>query len=698
MAPTMLDDPRVTRADYDEIKRRAADRSRRASRSGRDIGALPPVADPPRREAARLDFRAFCESYFRDTFTLAWSPDHIRVLERVQRTVLEGAQLAIAMPRGSGKTSICEVAAVWAVLYGHRRYVVLIGASETAAHERLDTIVGHLENNDVLAEDFPEVCVPIAKLEGIANRCAGQTHLGERTHITWTQSVIVLPTIAGSVASAAIVQVAGITGRVRGMKFQRPDGGSVRPDLVICDDPQTDESANSLSQCATREKILAGAVLGLAGPGVKIAAIMPCTVIRAGDMADNILDRAKHPEWNGERTKLVYQFPTSKLWDRYGELRVQSLREHGDIRLATEFYRQHRAPMDEGAVVAWPERHYTDELSALQHAMNLRFRDEAAFAAEYQNEPLKDQGIEDAGILSTDQLAARLNGYARGAVPVEGTHLTAFIDVQQKILYYLVAAWSPAFSGFVLEYGAWPEQGRNYFTLNDAQRTLQQLAPNAGTEGAIYAGLESLTAHLLGREWVGAEGTPHRVGLCLIDASWGNSTDVVYQFARQTRYAAQVMPSHGRFVGASSKPLEEWAKKPGDRVGVGWRIPAGKGRRAVKHALYDANHWKTFVHSRFAQAIGDHGALTLYGKDPTRHRMLVEHLTAETRERMQGSVRVIDVWKLRPGARDNHLFDAMVGSAVAASILGAALPGMESHAVKVRKRVRLSDIQQRRRS
>ncbi len=76
-----------------------------------------------------------------------------------------------------------------------------------------------------------------------------------------------LPTIEGSKASAAIIKVAGITGRIRGMKFKRSDGMTVRPSLVVLDDPQTDESARSLSQCATREGILAGAVLGLAGPG-----------------------------------------------------------------------------------------------------------------------------------------------------------------------------------------------------------------------------------------------------------------------------------------------------------------------------------------------------------------------------------------------------------------------------------------------
>ena len=125
------------------------------------------------------------------------------------------------------------------------------------------------------------------------------------------------------------------------MKYKRADGQSVRPSLVVLDDPQTDESARSLSQCATRESILAGAVLGLAGPGKKIAGIMPCTVIRPGDMADNILDRDKHPEWNGERTKMVYAFPTNeKLWAKYAEIRAESLRAERGLAEATEFYRE----------------------------------------------------------------------------------------------------------------------------------------------------------------------------------------------------------------------------------------------------------------------------------------------------------------------------------------------------------------------
>jgi hypothetical protein len=73
-------------------------------------------------------------------------------------------------------------------------------------------------------------------------------------------------------------------------------------------------------------------------------------------LADQVLDRQKTPEWQGECTKLVYAFPVNdKLWARYAEIRADSLRNDGDGREATEFYRANREAMDAGAVAAWPE-------------------------------------------------------------------------------------------------------------------------------------------------------------------------------------------------------------------------------------------------------------------------------------------------------------------------------------------------------
>ncbi len=664
--------------DYDGIREAARARNATLSKSGRDIGPLPEVADPARKKMCERDFRLFCESYFPETYALAWSPDHLKVIARIEQAVLLGGLYALAMARGSGKSSLAETACLWAMLYGHRDFVVLVSATETAALEMLDSIKTEFEKNELLQEDFPEALYPIQCLDGISNRCPGQLYQGKRTQMSWTANEIVLPTIESSKASGAIIRVAGITGRIRGMKFKRPDKAKpVRPSLVIIDDPQTSESANSLEQTRKRVRVLSGDVLGLAGPGQKISGIMPCTVIRPGDMADQVLDRKVHPDWNGERTKMVYKFPDNeKLWNQYADLRADCLRERGDFSEATEFYRRHREEMDAGAIIAWEARYNYDELSAIQHAMNLKFQDEAAFWAEYQNEPLPEDLDEDV-IMTSDQIAAKINNLKRGEIPVGCNYLTMFVDVQKELLYYLVAAWEDCFTGYVVDYGVYPEQGRRYFLLRDARPTLLDAAPGTGLEGAVYAGLEALTGNLLSKEWQRDDGAMLRIERCLIDANWGQSTDVVYQFCRQSSHSAVLLPSHGRYVGAASKPMAEYRKQPGDRVGHNWMIPNVRGKRAVRHVLFDANYWKSFIHARLAVAMGDKGCLSLFGNQPVLHQLLAEHLTAEYRVKTEGRGRKVDEWKLRPEASDNHWLDGVVGCAVAASMQGAALPGLD---------------------
>ena len=656
--------------------RRNAERDRQAEQSlaGRDIGPLPEVVNPNRKAACERNFQLFCESYFPETYALAWSPDHLKVIEKIETAVLRGGLFALAMPRGSGKSTLAETAAIWSMVYGHREFVTLIGATESAALEMLDSIKTELEVNENLAADFPEVCYPIEQLEGIANRCAGQLYHGERTRITWTSNEIVLPTIKDSKASGIIVRVAGITGRVRGMKYKRADGRSVRPSLVIIDDPQTSESAGSLEQTRKRVRVLAGDILGLAGPGEKISGIMPCTIIRPGDMADIILNRNTHPDWNGEKTRMVYRFPTNmKLWEEYAEIRAEALRTEGNFQKATEFYLANREAMDAGAEVSWEARFNHDEVSALQHAMNLKFQDETAFMSEYQNDPLPED-VSDESLMSVDEIADKVNGLSRSTVPLACDKITMFIDIQKALLFYAVIAWSDEFTGAVIDYGAWPNQLRRQFSLVDANPTIQTLFPKAGFEGALYAALKSLTDDYLAREWEREDGALLKIERALIDANWGQSTDIVYQFCRQSIYSGVIFPAHGRYVGASSKPMTEYRKQPGDKLGFNWMMPSVKGKRAIRHVIFDSNFWKSFIHARLAVPLGDKGNLSFYGRHPQIHQLIAEHLTAEYRVRTAGRGRTVDEWKLRPERSDNHWLDCVAGCAVCASMLGATLP------------------------
>jgi hypothetical protein len=684
-----------TQDSYEAAKERAAKRSHDVFLSGRDIGAMPAVVNPERKQAARLDFRQFCESYFPATFNLLWSDDHLKVIGQIEESVLYGGLFATAMPRGSGKTSLAVVACIWATVYGHREFISLIGSNEEHSSQMLDSIKTELDGNDLLLDDFPEVCYPISELEGIANRCNGQLYKGERTHIGWTAKEFISPTIPDSPASGVIIKVAGITGGLRGMKHKRRDGKTVRPSLVIIDDPQTDESARSPSQCQTREQILAGAILGLGGPGVKISGIMPCTVIRPGDMADKILDRGKHPEWNGTRTKMVYSFPVAdKLWEEYSHIRADSLRMGHGGKEATEFYRENRQAMDEGSQVAWEARHDPDELSAIQHAMNLRLRDERAFFAEYQNEPLPEEDSRPDDLLP-DQVMARINRLKRGHLPASCSRITAFIDVQASLLFYVVTAWEDDFTGYILDYGSFPDQQTPYYTLGNARITLASVFKGAALEGQLYGGLDVLTTALCSREWPRDDGAGLRIDRCLIDANWPDSTDSVYRVCRQSAHSAVLTPSRGRYVGASSTPLTEWAKQEGERRGLNWILRPTPAYKSIRLAQYDTNFWKSFVATRFSTAMGDKSALTLFGAKPDEHRMLADQICSEFRVRTQrmGSTREVDEWKRKSGQVDNHLWDCLVGTAVAASIQGVSL--MESPRADKSKRLSFTELQRR---
>ena len=679
--------PTDTAADaYAKHRDRVGRAGAAASRSGRDIGPIPAVADPVRKVRCQRSFKEFCETYGKQAFPLVWSNDHLRMLDRIERAVLKGGLFAMAMPRGSGKTTMAEWGAIFAILTGARRYVALVGADEGAAGKLLESIKAQLVHNELLAADYPEVIHPIKALAGIAQRSGGQLFDGRATDVVWGKDRIVLPNIPGSAASGAILEPRGITGGIRGMKYSRPDGSSTRPDLVIIDDPQTDASAHSSSQCASRVNTVCGAILGLAGPGKKIAGVMPCTVIAPGDMADQVLDRQKHPEWRGERTKLLYKFPdATTLWEEYQRIRADSLRANSDGREATEFYKANREAMDAGAEPAWPARYNEDELSALQHAMNLQADlGRAAFFAEYQNDPQKDEA-EGGNALTAGQVQSRANGTPRGVIPTEATKLVAMIDVQKELLIFAVVALWDGFSGHVVDYGSYPDQRRDHWTKANVRRTLMQAEKADRFEQSLDAGLGSLFSLLLGRKWKRSDGGEATVDRCHVDARWGESTDIVKRACRQSAHAAVLFPSFGTGIGASSLPITERKRHPGDQAGLHWFSPKPKPGQG-RHLVFDANYWKSFLQARLGQSSGGQGSFSLFG-DAEDHQLLGEHMVAEYPVRTEGRGRSVTEWKQKPHRPDNDLLDCLVGCCVAGSAANVSLAELQLKTT-VRKKVR----------
>lgn len=685
--------------DADRHRKQAAERSREKTKSSQEIGHLiHPVTNWERRLSCRLDLAKFLKTYLVKQFPLPFSRDHHLVIEKIQKAVLDSGLFACAMPRGSGKTEITKGAATWAIVYGHRKFPLLIGASGDAALELLDGVKYFLETRDdfpLLEEDFPEVVGPIIALEGEPLRQRGQRWNGERTKISWGKKSITLPmppygdwidgkTLGPAPSAGATVRVTGIYGRIRGYNVK-----GQRPDLVLIDDPQKEVDARSITSRIKIAKTLGGAVPGVAGPGKKIAGLMTCTVIEHGDAISEILDHSKNPHWDSCRTKLLYSFPSDMaLWQNYADTRnnynpeegANAKRQAADA--ATRFYADHRGAMQAGANVAWAERFSSDELDALQHAMNLFYDNQAGFYCEYQNDP-KPPKSDSEGALKPADISGKLNNTPRGTIPPTATRLTAAIDVQKRVLYWVVTAWEENYTGYVIDYGAWPKQRLPYFTLAEVDHDIAKATGIQGLEGQIYAALTALTGDLLNKTWPQPGKGSLKIERCLIDA--GYETDVVYQFARQSAHGAVVMPSQGRGIGAKKQPMAMWKTQTGDRRGLNWIQSVASGR-ALRHLIFDTNFYKSLLVQRWRTAMGMGGCMSLFGSDPREHRLFADHLTSEVpvTVSVEDTGRSVEEWVLAPN-RDNHYLDCLNMNAVAANFQGVKLPGV--HDGGPRKRV-----------
>lgn len=684
---------------HERHKERARLYHEKETRAGQEIGPLPAVADPQRRAAGERSQADFNRHYFPRRFKLPDSEAHKTADATFEDCVDNGGLFALAMPRGGGKTTRAECAVLRAVLYGKRRYVVFVCATNKLAKRRLKSILKELETNDLLLADFPEVCHPIRRLNRTHQKSAGQILDGAHTNIEFTTESITLPTVAGSAASGAVVQIASMESAIRGLNVLSPDGEPLRPDLIVIDDPQTRESAKSPVQTADRETIILDDVLGLCGPDVTIAAIMLMTVIYENDLSSRFLDREKHPEWQGVKTRMLEAWPKRMdLWDEYGELRRESFRSGDKGRRANAFFAENQSTMEEGARVSWPERRKKDELSGVHSAMNLYITNPRGFAAEYQNEPLTDAGSAQAKEFVPALVAARLSGLPRGEVPREAVTLVSFIDCGTRLLWYGVAALDAGFGGVVIDYGPWPRQNRSEFAASDPRPGLDDVHPNLNETQRVYAGLSSLTAEILGRTYF-REGTGEalRVERCLIDAGWLSQT--VYQFCRESPYAPIIYPSKGIGRTATARGVSEWKPRPGEKPGWHWRLTmseTGRGRMVQ----FDPDAWKTFLHERLHTPMGGRGRLALYGRDAGAHALFGQHLAAESSEPATIRGSTFDKWQATPGM-DNHLLDVAVGLMLAGGVQDVKWNATPSESLPTpaapKPREKFSDIQRRKR-
>lgn len=249
-------------------------------------------------------------------------------------------------PRGAAKsTLISQIFALWCALIGAKRFIVVAMDVYDQAALMVEAIKVELESNPRLAMDYPEF--------------AGA---GKR----WREGEIVT-------RNQVMILGAGARQKLRGRRY-----GAYRPDLVIVDDVENDENVLSPDYRDKLEAWIERTLLKLGPPDGSMDFIMIGTVLHF----DAVLVRmSRKPGFEVRHFKAVEVFPLRMdLWDRWQDLFVN----RGEVE-ARSFYDMHRAAMDEGAIVNWPE------VEPLYVLMVERATSETAFMSEKQGEPVSDQ-------------------------------------------------------------------------------------------------------------------------------------------------------------------------------------------------------------------------------------------------------------------------------------------------------------------
>ena len=653
-----------------KLTKSAMDRRRRLAQRERDVGydisevSVGKVVNPKRRKKCEIDTPLWLRTYFPDKFYMRFSDDHIAMIDAVEQALLIGGDQAVAAPRRRGKTTLIERLTLKCILTGQVRFPVLVGASKKYADQSLDNIKKELESNELLKDDYPEVCDPIWALEGRYQRCNSQHHDGKLTGILWTKDKIRLPKIEGSRASGSVLVSVGIDAGIRGLNI-----GVLRPDLVLIDDPDTEESAWSETQIEARERIIERALAGLGGPKRKLARVLSCTIINRTCLAFRFTDPKQKPGWRGKRFASLVTWPENQdLWDDYIRLWQDNKEADPTARIAHRFYLEHREAMDRGAVVS-NEDWFMDgllpdgtqeEASALQRCFNYiaRFGMES-FMAEEQNDPPEELQPEGTGI-TEGIVSHRLNKEERRIVPNGTKAVTAAIDCGKWRIHWGVVAWKGDASGSVIDYGT-----RDVYPSGDNDESVER---------ALLRSLHEQREEWESNPYTDEHGEIVPIGVCLVDS--GRYTDAVYKFVREVggrQFRASKGFGESVDSGARSRFIAPSKNTPDKIVGDQWFF--SKQPNGIWIVGMNADYWKLWVHNRFLTPPDRPGSLTLWGEEHKQHVTFSRHIVAEMWEEQPFR----EGHKAKSGfvkkSKDNHYLDVFYACSCGASLCGIKLLG-----------------------
>jgi predicted phage terminase large subunit-like protein len=320
-----------------------------------------PFPDGPEERRARVsrartDLAFFGRTYFPHYFTTAPSALHAwfagRFTAMIERAVTagEGDKEADAAPRGNAKSTWTTfLLPLWCVCFGLRRYILPVSETAAQAESFLSFIKTELESNGRLAQDFPNAC-------------------GEGP--VWRAMMVIT-------RNGVKIHAAGAGQKLRGFRH-----GSKRPDLVIGDDLENDESVASPDQRAKLRAWFFKALMKIGQPDTVF--IVVGTVLHYDSLLSELL---KKPGWKGQKFKSVIRYSQSGLWEEWERVFSDvTVGKEAAEQAADAFFARNRDAMLDGTCVLWPER------EPYYFLMKMRVSDGPAFFdSEKQNEPVNPE-------------------------------------------------------------------------------------------------------------------------------------------------------------------------------------------------------------------------------------------------------------------------------------------------------------------
>lgn len=617
---------------------------------------IPACDNPQRRERCLEDPPLFLKTYFPGRYTRPFGKLHHALIDSIYEIAVHGGRQAIAAPRGRGKSEITKGMIAYLIFAGIVRFPVPICQTTPKAQAIYSDFRKKINTNEMLLRDFPEVCVPVRDLDGAPLRATKQHIDGKPTNIVWKAKELSLPEVPpeyrGPIDYGGVkMQFQGLDSDIRGINV---DGD--RPDFVLIDDPETRESAKSLTQIEDREKAIDQDIAGLAGEDRTLAMVMLTTIQNRYCISFRYTNPSDKSAWMGKRFAWVEKWPERMdLWDDYIAKRKLD-QEKGDrfAMNAVSHYLENREEMEKGVEVLsdnWKSEQLADGTETVHSAIQEAFNHIAdtsmdAFCTEYQNDPPKEEEIETLGLTPARVMTALSGLHQREVASDSGVRVVG-IDIGKYHSHWTDTAWRDGAIGDVVDYGVMETHGLS--TASDPK--------------AIE--IAQLTALEVWAEQVVAEINPQ---LCLIDS--GTFTQTVYEFCR--RRGRPFYPAKGWDSGRFRLP-----KRSKDRVPFLESYASQLAEEAIW--LYNVNTewWKKWLQQRFmTDSFGpdgerNQGSLCLFDSagDSKRHLSFSHHICSEEEQLVPVHGKEMKrVWFVKN--KNNHWLDSTALACAGAGVLG----------------------------